>query len=51
MSPLECNNLSTVGPETWKTAEAKDEDFKRAIMNILEDLKEDMNKSINEFFE
>jgi hypothetical protein len=50
MSPLEPNNPTTVGPETWKAAEAKDKGFKRAFMNILEDLKEDMNQPINEFY-
>ena len=50
MSPLEPNNTTTAGPETWKAAEAKDKGFKRAFMNILEDLKEDMNQPINEFY-
>jgi hypothetical protein len=31
MSPLEPNNLTTVGPENWKTAEAQDRDIKNRL--------------------
>lgn len=43
MSSLMSGNLTTTGPKYSNTAEAQDKDFKTAIMNIIKDLKEDMN--------
>ena len=42
---------TTVGPERCNAAEIQDKDFKAAIINMLNDLKEDMNKSINKVYE
>lgn len=37
----------TVDPEKCITAEGKDKDFRKAIMNMLELLKEDLNTALN----
>lgn len=44
----ELSNPATAGPEKCTVAEAQGKElFKTAIMNVLRDLKEDMNKSLN----
>ena len=48
MPLLETNNPITVGPKKCYKAKAQDKDFKVAIVNIFKDLKEDMNKFLNE---
>lgn len=45
---LETNNPITVGPKKCYKAKAQDKDLKVAIVNIFKDLKEDMNKFLNE---
>lgn len=41
----------TAGPEKCNTAEAQDKDFKKAVMNALERLKEDRDIPLNEVCE
>jgi hypothetical protein len=48
--PPEPSNPTTAGPEKCNIAEAEDKDFPRAVMNMFKDLREDMNKSINEIW-
>jgi hypothetical protein len=36
------------GPEEYNIAEAQDKDFKIAIMKMLSDLKQGVNKTLNE---
>lgn len=48
MPLLETNNPITVGSKKFYKAKAQDKDFKVAIVNIFKDLKEDMNKFLNE---
>jgi hypothetical protein len=46
---LQKPNMSTVlGLEKINVVEAKDKDFKTATVNMFKDLKEDMNKCLNE---
>jgi hypothetical protein len=49
--PPEPSNPTTAGPGKCNIAEAEDKDFPRAVMNMFKDLREDMNKSINEICE
>lgn len=51
MSPTKPINFSTVGPEKSNITEALDKDFKLVIMDVFKDLKEDMNKPLNEVCE
>lgn len=51
MSPLETSNPTTVGPEKCNTVVAQEKDFKIAIMHMLKDINEDMNKSTNKIYE
>lgn len=51
MSPSECSDHTIVGPEKCNTAEAQDKVFKIVTVSMLEDLKDDMNKSLNEVCE
>ena len=46
--PPEPSNPTTAGPGKCNIAE--DKDFTRAVINMYKDLKEDMNKSINEIW-
>lgn len=39
MSLLDPNNPTTMGPEKWNTAEAQENDYKMAIMNLFKDFK------------
>lgn len=48
MPLLETNNPITVSPKKCYKAKAQDKDFKVAIVNIFKDLKEDINKFLNE---
>lgn len=48
MFPKNPNNLTTVGPENYKTT---DKDHKTEFMNVIEVLKEEMNKSLKEIYE
>lgn len=48
MPLLEINNPIKVGPKKCYKTKAQDKHFKRANMNIFKDLKEDMNKFLNE---
>lgn len=41
----------TVGPEKCNIAKEQDKDLKTAFMDMLEVLKEDMNKFTNEIYE
>lgn len=50
MSPLEQSNPSTLDPEKYNIAEIQDKDFKIAIKNMLEILKDSINKSITEIY-
>lgn len=50
MSPPQPSNPTTADPEK-STAEAPDKVFKTAFVNMLKDLKDDMNKFINELCE
>ena len=49
MSPLEPSNILQQALKKYNIAEAQDNDFKIAKMNMFKDLKEDFNKSLNEF--
>lgn len=42
--PPETSNPIVIDAEQSNLAEAQDKDFQIAIMNLIEDLKEDMNK-------
>lgn len=44
----ESSNTTTVGPIKCNIAKAQDKKFKTAIVNMLKDLKEDMNRSFKE---
>lgn len=48
---LEPSNLTTVDPEYFHIDEAQDKSFKIIFMDMIEVLKEDMNKSIYEIYE
>lgn len=50
MSPIDTNNFTTEDTEKCSIAKAQNKDFKTAIMNMLKNLKEDKNKSINETY-
>lgn len=39
-----------VGPEKFSVAEVQDKDFKIVILNMLKDIKENINKSLNEIY-
>lgn len=49
--PPEPNQPTTAGPEKCNIAEAQDKNFIKAVMNMIKDLKEHMNKSINKILE
>lgn len=49
--PLEANNPIVLGPEKGNLSKAQDKYFQTAIVNILKDLREDMNKYLNEYHE
>jgi hypothetical protein len=51
MSPVELSNPTTADPEKCNINESPGRDFKIAIMNMFKDLKEDINKSLNEVCE
>lgn len=51
MSPLKASNPSKVGPEKGNIVEAQDKDLKKTFMNIIEVLKEKMNKSLFKNYE
>ena len=51
MPSPEASNFMVIGPKQCNLAEAQDKDFKIAIMNMLKDLKEEINKSANEIYE
>lgn len=48
MPPLEARNHAAIGPERGNIAETQDKSYKITFMNMLEILKEDLNKSIYE---
>ena len=48
MSPLEGSNPTTVDRERWQMAEEIEKVFKMAFRTMIKDLKEDMNRSIDE---
>jgi len=45
------SNPTTVGHEKYNILEAQGKGYKLAIMNLLNDLKDDVNKSINKVCE
>lgn len=47
----EASNPTAEDPEKSNIAEAQDRDFKIAIRNMFNDLKKDLNKSLNEVHE
>lgn len=49
--PPESINPTALGPERCNTAEAQDKDCKIAATNMFKDLKEDVNKSVDEIYE
>jgi hypothetical protein len=51
MSSAEPSNPATLGTKICNVAEAQDRDFKIAFINMIEVLKEDMNKSCKEIYE
>jgi hypothetical protein len=51
MSPLESNNPTIVASEKCNRSEPKDKDLKIAFMNMMEILKEEMDKSSKEVYE
>lgn len=50
MSPLEPSNTTIVDSEKCNIAEAKGKDFKIAFINMIEVLKEEINKSLKEIY-
>lgn len=50
MSPLKPRKVTLVGCEKCSIVEAQDKDIRRAFMNMLEILKEKMNKPHKEIF-
>lgn len=46
MSPLEPSCPTTEGPEYTKRTEAQEKDLKTVVINMIEVLKEEMNKCI-----
>lgn len=51
MTSPESSHPNAVGAEKLNRAEAQDKDFKIAIMNMLKDLDDDINKSFNKHCE
>ena len=51
MSPLEHSNPSTADPEYSNIVGRQEKDLKIAFMNVLEVLKEEMNKTLAEICE
>lgn len=48
MTPPEVRNPITISPEKTNLVEAHDRNFKIAIIHLFKDLKEDMDKYLNE---
>ena len=46
MSPLELSNLTTAFPEYCNIAEGQDKDHKIVFMDMIENLREQVNKSL-----
>lgn len=51
MYPLKASNPTTTGPESCSKTEAQDKDLAITSMNIIEVLKDEMNKSFKEGYE
>lgn len=48
MPSPEPNSPITVGLEKCNIVQTQDEDFRKVVINMLKDIKEAMNKSLNE---
>lgn len=51
MSPLKTSNPTIVGPKKCNVVKVQVNYFKRAFMNMIQVLKEEMNTSLNEISE
>lgn len=48
MPSPELNNSITVGLEKCSIVQTQDKDFRKVVINMFKDIKEAMNKSLNE---